>query len=123
MTLNCSSGVINFITDRELRIPAGIPFEIDTNIMVDIPKGMVMLITSDKYTAQSYGVTVNPSPVIISPDETGKTISIPVSWDGIDRWAIESDLHGRVKIPANTKIAKAIMVDVAQNFYTANINE
>ena len=106
MTVDIVNGVINFVTKNELRIPAGRPFDIDINTIINIPNGMVMIITSDKYAAQHYGVYVNPSPLIISPDETSKNINIPLSWDGIDRWAVESDLHGRVKVPANTRMLK-----------------
>lgn len=123
MTLNMIDGVFNFITTKEVRIPAGMPFEIDTNIIIGIPNGMVLLITSDTSVSRRYGVYVNPSPLIISPDGTGKTISIPVIYDGIDRWGIESDLHGRVKLPANECIAKGILINVAQNAYTANIEK
>lgn len=123
MTLDITDGVFNFITTKEVRIPAGVPFEIDTNIIIGIPDGMVLLITSDKSVSRRYGVYVNPSPLIISPDETSKTISIPVTYDGINRWGIESDFHGRVKVPANECIAKGILINVAQNVYTANIRE
>lgn len=123
MTLDITNGVFNFITTKEVRIPTGVPFEIDTNTIIGIPNGMVLLITSDKSVSRRYGVYVNPSPFIISPDETGKTISIPVAYDGIDRWGIESDLHGRVKIPANECIAKGILINVAQNAYMATIRE
>ena len=126
MTVNIADGIINFITKNELHIPIGKPFEIDTNTIINIPDNMVMIISSDKYTAQYYGVYVNPSPLIISSNETDKNIVIPVSWDGIDRWGVVSFLHDYaycVKLPVNTCIAKAVLVSVSQYCHIADANE
>lgn len=113
MITQSANGVVNFITTEELRIPTHV-FEVETNIILNIPEGMAMIISTSKYAAVRYGININPSPLIISSDETAKPLTIPLIWDGIDRWAVESDLHGRVKIPANTCIAKAIIINISQ---------
>lgn len=123
MTVTNVDGEISFTTSKELRIPVGIHFEVDTNTIFNIPKGMVMIIISNKYTALHYGINVMPSPLIISSDETGKNLTIPVIWDGINRYRTEIDLRGCVKIPANTCIARAIFVNISQYCYMANTNE
>ena len=120
MTIDVSNKVLRFITRKELRLPPGRIYDVDFNTIINIPEGKILLITSDPYTTRRFGISVCPSPIILTADRGSNFISIPIIWDGDHRGTYNTDWHGNIKISSTVEgicIAKAVLIDLPQYQY------
>lgn len=117
MTVDVNDGVLRFITRKELRLPPCRVYDVDFNTIINIPEGKILLITSDPNTVRRFGISVCPSPMILTSSRGANFISIPMIWDGDHRGSYNTDWHGNIKIPATAEgicIAKAVLIDISQ---------
>lgn len=90
---------------------------VEVKLDVNIPEGYVLLVTSETKAIDRYGVSIHPSPLILTRDEIRDgRVTLPLHWDGIYRQNY-IDLHDRLKFEASEDnkihIANGILIKLA----------